>query len=117
MRQYRAVELINGKVARVMRLKLGVGDLRRLMYGVDAAAENPVRVRFDVRPDSCTAVLASEVPKPEQRFFAAIGDVSFPPDKYYPRSWRFPRHYAPDVLERFETLGVELQGSAVGSNT
>lgn len=108
MRQYRAVDLVNGRVARLMGLKLATGDVRRLMYGLDALAGNPVLVEYDMRDDDFVLVLASEIPGPEQRFFAALGELSFPPEKYYPRTWRFPRLYASEVHSRLTSLGVRL---------
>jgi hypothetical protein len=108
IRQYRAVEVVNGIIARVMIPRLGTGDLRRMMYGLDALAGNPVVVEHDTRGDEFDIVLGSEVPRPERRFFAALGTLSVPPDKYYPRTWRFPRKYAGEIRNRLSALGVRL---------
>lgn len=108
IRQYRAVEVVDGVIVRVMIPRLGTGDLRRVMYGLDALAGNPAVVENDTRGDEFVIVLGSEVPRPERRFFAALGTLSVPPDKYYPRTWRFPRKYAGEVRGRLSALGVRL---------
>lgn len=113
IRQYRAVEVVNGVVSRVMILRLGTGDLRRVMYGLDAVAGNPVVVENDTRGHEYVIVLGSEVPRPERRFFAALGMLSVPPDKYYPRTWRFPHKYAGEIGSRFSALGVRLSERSV----
>ena len=51
MRQYRAVEVVGGRVVRLMSLKLGSGDLRRLMYGLYALAGNSVRIEHENRTE------------------------------------------------------------------
>jgi hypothetical protein len=79
--QYRGVELVNGRVVRVMLPRLGLGDLRRLMYGLDSIAGNPVHVETQLRGFEYVVVLGSEVPRPERRLFAALGTLSVPPPK------------------------------------
>jgi len=108
MRQYRGVEVIQGRIARLMRLRLGAGDLRRLLYGLDALAQNSVVVEYESTGDEIGVILRSEIPKPEQRLFAALGRLSFPPEKYYPRTWRFPKRYAAEVHSRLTSLCVQL---------
>ncbi len=108
IRQHRAVEVVNGAIARVMIPRLGTGDVRRVMYGLDAAVGNPVLVGNETRGDEFAIVLGSEVPRPEKRFFAALGTLSVPPDRYYPRTWRFPRKYAGEIEGRLTALGVRL---------
>lgn len=104
MRQHRAVELVQGRIARLQRLRLGTGDLRRLMYGLDALAKNPVTVEYETSSDEISVVLRSEIPRPEQRLFAALGQLSFPDEKYYPRIWRFPRQYGAEIHSRDEHI-------------
>jgi hypothetical protein len=108
IRQYRAVEVVSGVIVRVMIPQLGTGDLRRLMYGLDALAGNPVLVENDTRGDEFVIVLGSEVPRPERRLFAALGTLTVPVDKYYPRTWRFPRKYTGEISSRLSALGVRL---------
>jgi len=108
MRQYRGVEVIQGRIARLMRLRLGAGDLRRLLYGLDELAQNSVVVEYESTGDEIGVILRSEIPKPEQRLFAALGRLSFPPEKYYPRTWRFPKRYAAEVHSRLTSLCVQL---------
>jgi hypothetical protein len=108
MRQYRAVEVVQGRIARLMRLRLGAGDLRRLMYGLDALAKNAVAVEYEISGDEISVILRSEIPRPEQRLFAALGQLSFPPEKYYPRTWRFPRQYGAEIHARLTSLCIQL---------
>jgi hypothetical protein len=108
MRQYRAVEVVNGKIVRLASLRLGTGELRRLRYGLDAIARNPVLVEHETRGTELVVVLRSEVPRPERRFFAALGQLSVPSDKYYPRTWRFPLEYSAEILKRLTALNVRL---------
>jgi hypothetical protein len=108
IRQYRAAEIVDGRVVRVMLPRLGAGDLRRLMYGLDAIAGNPVLVDAELSAKEFVVVLASEVPGPERRLFAALGTLSVPPEKYYPRTWRFPVQFAAEIRNRLSALEVRL---------
>jgi len=108
MRQYRAAEVIDGRVVRVSLPRLGNGDLRRLMYGLDALAANPVQVDMALTSKTFVAVLGSEIPRPERRFFAALGTLIVPADKYYPRTWHFPVEYAAEVKRRLLELMIQF---------
>ena len=111
MRQYRAIEVIGGRVVSVSLPRLGNGDLRRLMYGLDALAANPVRVETALTSNEFVVVLGSEIPRQERRFFAALGTLSVPIDKYYPRTWRFPVVYIAEVKKRLLELDVQFVAS------
>lgn len=108
IRQYRAVEVANGRVVSVALPRLGCGDIRRLMYGLDAAAGNPVQIRTEFTAKEFVVILHSEIPRAERRFFAALGTLSVPPGKYYPRTWRFPAQYTAEVTRRLSALKVEF---------
>jgi hypothetical protein len=107
-RQYRAAEVVDGRLTRVMLPRLGDGDLRRLMYGLDALAGNPVLVEVEQTSKGLVVILGSEVPRPERRLFAALGTLSVPPEKYYPRTWLFPTEYAAQITHRLSELEVSL---------
>lgn len=106
IRQYRAVEVIDGRIVRVSLPRVGKGDLRRLMYGLDALAGNQVETSLSAK--EFVVVLGSEIPWPERRFFVALGTLRVPADKYYPRTWHFPVAYAPEVKRRLGELKVQV---------
>jgi hypothetical protein len=108
IRQYRTVEVVNGRVVSVALPQLGCGDLRRLMYGLDVVAGNPVQIETELTAKEFVVVLRSEIPRAERRFFAALGTLSVPPENYYPRTWRFPVQYTAEVKRRLSALKVDF---------
>jgi hypothetical protein len=108
LRQFRAAELVQGRIKGLMIPRLAGGDLRRLMYGLDALAGNPVAVQREQSTSGIKIVLGSELPRPERRFFAALGELSVPADKYYPRTWRFSSEHGVEINSRLHDLGVRL---------
>jgi hypothetical protein len=106
LKRYHATEIGGGKVTRLMNLRCG--DLRRLMYGLDLLAGKAVSVEEDKRHEKIAIVLKSELPKPERRFFAALGALTFAEDSYYPRTWTFPIEYAAEVRSRLVALGIRI---------
>ena len=78
------------------------------MYGLDAAAGNPVQIETEFTTKEFVVILRSEIPRAERRFFAALGTLSVPPEKYYPRTWRFPAQYTAEVTKRLSALKVEF---------
>ena len=100
------VEIVSGKLTQFMTLP--GEDPRRLMYGLDILAGKSVGVQESENQAALEIILKSELPKPERRFFAALGRLTVPEDKYYPRIWRFPRVYAPEVRSRLTALGIRL---------
>lgn len=111
LRQPRIVEVKQGRIHATRPLGLAPGDARRLQYAVDAIAQMPVTVSLR-RSARFQVTLQSEVPRAEQRLFAALGELTFPDEKYYPRTWTFPIEHADRVLQRLAALRVELRRQA-----
>ena len=81
-------------------------DLRRLMYGLDLLAKKCVIVEEVAEGAETSFILKSELPQAEQRFFAALGQLVVPEDKYYPRTWKFHHNHAVEIKKRLAALGV-----------
>lgn len=96
---------IEGGQIRGNRLMLRA-DFRRLMYGLDLLAEKSVTVEEVLSPTETSFILKSELPQAEQRFFAVLGQLTVPEDKYYPRTWKFQKEHAIEIKKRLATLGV-----------
>jgi hypothetical protein len=106
MSEPRIIELKHGRVMATALPSLAAGDARRLMYALDAIAANPTSVH--VRSGKhLEVVLRSEVPRSEQRLFAALGQLT-EMDKYYPRTWTFRAEHAQNVLPRLALLRVSI---------
>lgn len=104
-REYRLVDVHSGRI--VSTCDLHDVDVRRLMYSLDLAAKNPVRAR-PLRLGTRTEWLfTSELPRAEQRTFAAFGTVTIPDDRPFERRWTFVRNekLALDILC---SLGIAL---------
>jgi hypothetical protein len=106
MKRALAVEVVSGRLTRLMVLRCG--DLRRLKYGLDRLAHKSVAVEVQDRGDTVTLVLKSELPRPERRLFAALGTLTVLDGSYYPRMWHFPKEYGAEIGERLSALGVRL---------
>lgn len=104
-REYRLVEVRSGQLVGAGGLH-GV-DVRRLMYALDRAAGNPVRVRQARQEGRATWLLSSELPRAEQRLFAAFGTVRVPPDRPFERQWTFERN-EDMALDMLRALGIAL---------
>jgi hypothetical protein len=110
LKRYLGAEIVSGKLARIKTLHCG--DFRRLLYGLDAIAGNPVTVEENDRHREVVIVLKSELPKPERRFLAALGTLTVAEGNYYPRTWRFPSEYAQEVRSRLAALGIQISAGA-----
>lgn len=108
LRQPRVVEVKQDRICATRPLTLAPGDARRLQYAVDAMARMPVTVAIKTS-STFQVTLRSEIPRVEQRLFAALGELSFPDDRYYPRTWTFPLEHADHVSQRLTALRVELR--------
>jgi hypothetical protein len=109
VREYRIVEVAEGNVVGSGAALLP-GEARRLMYALDARAGKAVSVRWEERGGETRVTLWSELPRSEQRLFAALGTLlPNPDDTYYPRVWVFSAHREL-VLERLRRLEVQLVG-------
>lgn len=110
LRRHYAAEIVGGKVIRFMNL--ANLDGRRLMYGLDARAGKGVSVEENSRHEEVSFILRSELPRPERRYFAALGKLTVTEDSYYPRTWAFRSEYAADVRVRLAALGIRLSARA-----
>ena len=88
-REYRLVDLRAGQIVAACDLQ-GV-DVRRLMYALDLAAKNPVRACRLHAGDRAEWLPTSELPRAEQRTFAAFGTLTIPDDRPFERRWAFAR--------------------------
>lgn len=104
-REYRLVEARSGRIESACDLH-GV-DVRRLMYALDLAAGNPVRARSRPLNAGTEWLFTSELPRAEQRVFAALGTLTIPVDRPFERKWTFVRHETL-ALELLCALGVQL---------
>lgn len=111
VREFRVAEVHDGRVTRA-GASLLPGEARRLMYGQDILAKNPVEVALLQSSDSSSFVLRSELPRPELRLFRAIGELSVQEGAYYPRTWRFTPMYAGLALARLAKLGISIISSS-----
>lgn len=107
VRQSRIVEIRDGRIIASGVPSLGGGDRRRLLYALDALARNPTRITVRTA-SSLSLVLQSEVPRAERRVFAALGELSVPEEKYYPRTWTFRIEHKRTILARLSALRVDL---------
>ncbi|UNK58903.1 hypothetical protein MNQ95_07475 [Pseudoxanthomonas daejeonensis] len=101
-REYRLVDVRSGRI--ISACELHDIDVRRLMYAIDLAAKNPVRAR---PVDHQTWLFMSELPRAEQRTFAAFGTLTIPEDRPFERRWTFLRNEE-IALDMLRSLGIEL---------
>jgi hypothetical protein len=104
-REYRLVDVGSGRIISACELQ-GV-DFRRLMYALDLAAKNPVRARRLLGRDQTGWLFTSELPRAEQRTFAAFGTLTIPDDRPFERRWTFGRNEEL-ALRMLRSLGIAL---------
>lgn len=104
-REYRLVDVRAERVVGVCDLQ-GV-DVRRLMYALDLAAKNPVRARRLYR-ERAEWLFMSELPRAEQRTFAACGTLTIPDERPFERRWTFVRNENL-ALGMLRELGIVLE--------
>lgn len=105
-REYRLVDVHSGGI--VSACDLHDVDVRRLMYALDLAAKNTIRAR-PLRVGRPTEWLfTSELPRAEQRTFAAFGTLTIPDDRPFERRWTFVRNQEL-ALGLLRSLGIELE--------
>lgn len=111
--RYMVAAIDRGKLSSIGSIQLEDGDIRRLLYGIDALEGCPVQARVIHTGDARIFKLENELPRSEYRLFAALGRLSLPADgKYYPRSWAFPAEVASQAVQALSRLGILLQGQA-----
>lgn len=104
-REYRLVDTNLGRI--VSACELHDVDVRRLMYALDLAAENPVLARPVRVGTQIEWLLTSELPRAEQRTFAALGELKASGGHRFERRWLFIRNEEL-ALEMLSSLGIEL---------
>ncbi len=104
-KEYRLVNLRSGKITKSCEL-IDV-DVRPLMYAFDLNAKNPVRVKVARSGISSEWIFASELPRAEQRLFAAFGKLTVPEDRPYERRWNFVQR-DDMVTNMTRSLGIEI---------
>jgi hypothetical protein len=107
-REYRLVDVRAERVVGACDLQ-GV-DVRRLMYALDLAAKNPVRARR-LSQERAEWLFMSELPRAEQRTFAACGMLTIPEDRPFERRWTFVRN-EDLALGMLRELGITLENRA-----
>jgi hypothetical protein len=105
-REYRLVDVRSGRI--VGACELHDVDVRRLMYALDSAASNPVRAQRLGSGQSSVWRFISELPRPEQRAFAAFGTLTIPDDRPFERRWTFVRNEEL-ALDMLRSLGIALE--------
>lgn len=104
-REYRLVDVRSGRI--LGACELHDVDVRRLMYALDLAAKNPVRVRPLGLGHTSDWLFTSELPRAEQRTFAALGNLTIPDDRPFSRIWKFVRNEEL-ALDMLHSLGIAL---------
>lgn len=105
-REYRLVDVSAGEIIRACDL-LDV-DVRRLMYALDLQAGNPVRARLVRVRDQTEWLFTSELPRAEQRTFAAFGSLRIPDERRFERRWTFLRNEEL-ALEMLQSIGIAFE--------
>lgn len=105
---YRIAEIKNNQIIKLGIPMFGFGDPRRLMYGIDALNNNPIKVAIEKNSDSFCVTIQSELPRAENRLFAALGMLTVPEDKYYPRIWHFNKNDIYQIENSLKTLKVKF---------
>jgi hypothetical protein len=104
-REYRLVDVSSNQITSTCELH-GI-DARRLMYAYDLAAKNPVRAKSRCIDGKNEWLFTSELPRSEQRMFAALGSLTIPEDHPYQRRWTFVRSEEL-AIKRLRWLGIEF---------
>lgn len=105
-REYRLVDVRAGRI--VAACELHDADVRRLMYALDLAAKNPVRARSFRTGQRTEWLFMSELPRGEQRTFAAFGTLTIPEERPFERRWTFVRNEEL-ALEMLRSLGIVME--------
>ena len=101
--------LERGSVVAAANLPSDGGAIRRLMYGLDLLAANPVQVKVQGSEVQSCIVIESDLPLAEQRLLLAFGREEVRQDgKYYPRRWTVPPQYMPRVEKALRDLGIRI---------
>lgn len=105
-REYRLVDMRAGEI--IAACEMHDVDVRRLMYALDLAAGNPVRARSFRAGQQTEWLFTSELPRAEQRTFAAFGTLMIPNERPFERRWTFRRNEE-IAVEMLRSLGIVLE--------
>jgi len=103
------VEIQHGRIVAAGPPRLGDGDVRRLQYGLDLLAGNPVQVIVTKSHNDWHFKVHSALPRAEHRLLLAIGRDISNSERYYPRWWKVPAQYAAQVQQALQGLGILLK--------
>ncbi len=103
--EYRLVDVEAGRIIKACQLH--EVDVRRLMYALDLEASNPVRARASRVGGQTEWLFTSELPRAEQRAFAAFGKLTIPSERRFERRWTFTRNEEL-ALAMLRSLGIAL---------
>ena len=108
--QYQIVRVQHGTVLETGELPTSV-EVRRLLYGLDAAAETPTSVTRLRAGQTSGYEIRSELPAAERRLLRALGgELTIPSDgNYYPRCWTVRQELGSRVEQALGALGVKIQ--------
>ena len=101
--EFRLVDVRAGQV--VGACELHDIDVRRLMYALDLDENNPVRARCVRVGNQTEWLFRSELPRAEQRAFAAIGTLTITDERRFERRWTFARNEEL-VTDMLRSLGI-----------
>lgn len=105
-REYRLVDVRAGQIVGACDLQ-GI-DARRLMYALDLSANNPVRARRLYAANRAEWLFTSDLPRAEQRTFAAFGTLTIPVNRPFERQWTFASNEEV-ALGMLRDLGITLE--------
>ena len=104
-REYRLVDVRAGRIVRACELH--DVDVRRLMYALALEAKNPVRACPTRLGGQTEWLFGSELPRAEQRAFAAFGSLTIPDERRFERRWTF-MHNEELALDMLRSLGIAV---------
>jgi hypothetical protein len=108
-RHYSIAQLKQQKIIAIGAPKIGIGDIRRLMYGIDLLSGYPLKITLHKACDTCRIQLSSALPRSEHRLFVALGRLQLPPNgNYYPRLWKIQTQYSEQVIQALVDLGLRV---------
>jgi hypothetical protein len=118
--RYAVASLKRGSIIATGAIDLPPGELRRLLYGLDAQAEAPTVVRVSRHGSGWRLMLRNALPRGEERLLTALGDLRPSEDgRYYPRVWDLEGAFFSTVCDALERLKVvvDVQRAAVANGS
>ncbi len=107
-RHYSLAKLQGHRIVAFRELPRSV-ELRRLLYGLDLLAHNPVYVKCLRETTDTRFIIKSTVPQSLHRLLVAVGTYEPPPPgKHFPITWRVANNMVDTVLREFRKLKVRV---------